>query len=69
MACLAYGFNELGLKEIVARSVPENRASIRVMEKCGLTFSHRENDEIHGQEIVVYKITDEDFRRHQSVPT
>ncbi len=64
LASLKHGFEALGLKEIVARSVPENIASIRVMDKCGFVFSHRESDELHGQEIVVYTITHEDFSRH-----
>lgn len=64
IASLKYGFETLGLAEIVARAIPENKASIRIMEKCGMQFSHRERDEMHGEEIVVYKITHEDFRRY-----
>lgn len=37
-ACLQYGFNELGLKRIVGRAMPENTASIRVLEKCSMTY-------------------------------
>ena len=37
-AILEYGFNQLGLKEIVAIAVKENKASIRVMEKVGMEF-------------------------------
>ena len=37
-AVVAYGFRELGLKEIVAGVKPENIASIRVIEKLGFTF-------------------------------
>ena len=33
---IAYGFEELGLDRIVAVALPENRASRRVLEKCGL---------------------------------
>ena len=36
-ATLAYGFNQLGLDEIVAFTVPNNAPSIRVMEKLGMT--------------------------------
>jgi ribosomal-protein-alanine N-acetyltransferase len=35
-AVLAFGFAQLGLREIVSFTVPENRASRRVMEKLGL---------------------------------
>lgn len=38
-AALAFGFEHLGLKEIVSFTVPVNRRSIRVMEKIGMTFS------------------------------
>jgi ribosomal-protein-alanine N-acetyltransferase len=35
-ALLAYGFTALGLPRIAGRCVAENRASRRVMEKCGM---------------------------------
>ena len=35
-ACLAYGFEELGLDEIVSFTVPENLRSRAVMEKLGM---------------------------------
>jgi RimJ/RimL family protein N-acetyltransferase len=36
-AAVAYGFDELGLSEIVAFTVPSNEPSRRVMEKLGMT--------------------------------
>lgn len=63
-ASLAYGFNTLNLTEIVGRVMPENAASVRVLEKTGMRFSHLEIDEHHGEEIAIYKITHEDFRRN-----
>ncbi len=36
-ACLKYGFETLNLTRIVARSVPQNVASIKVMQKLGMT--------------------------------
>ncbi len=36
VACLAYGFETLGLKRIVGYTDPENRASMRVLEKLGM---------------------------------
>lgn len=38
-AALRYGFERLGLPEIVAFTVPANKRSRRVMEKIGLAFS------------------------------
>lgn len=35
-ACLDYGFNKIGLKEIISLTVPFNSNSRRVMEKIGL---------------------------------
>ncbi|MBE6586899.1 MAG: GNAT family N-acetyltransferase [Ruminococcaceae bacterium] len=35
---LEYGFDVLGLERIEAHYMPENTASRRVMEKCGMTF-------------------------------
>lgn len=35
---IEFGFEELGLRRIEAHYMPENVASRRVMEKCGMTF-------------------------------
>jgi RimJ/RimL family protein N-acetyltransferase len=37
-AALAFGFGELGLREIVSFTVPQNLRSRRVMEKIGMTY-------------------------------
>lgn len=37
-ACLNYGFVKLGIHRIVGRSMPDNIASINVLEKCGLVY-------------------------------
>jgi len=37
-AILNYGFNQLELEKIIAIAMKENKASIRVMEKIGMTF-------------------------------
>lgn len=37
-ACLNYGFEKLHLKAIVGRAMMENAASIKVLQKIGLTF-------------------------------
>lgn len=38
LAVLDFAFSELKLKRIVARTMPENKASIRVIEKIGMRF-------------------------------
>jgi [ribosomal protein S5]-alanine N-acetyltransferase len=51
-AVMAYGFEELGLPRIVAVAHPENRASLRVLEKLGMVF---ERMAVHqGLEHVLY---------------
>jgi len=37
-ACLKYGFEKLMIKRIVGRSMPQNIASLKVLEKCGMTY-------------------------------
>lgn len=37
-ACITYGFQKLHLKRIIGRAMTENAASIKVLEKIGLTF-------------------------------
>jgi [ribosomal protein S5]-alanine N-acetyltransferase len=39
-AILDYGFNTIGLNKIVAVVNPENSASVKVLEKLGMVFSH-----------------------------
>jgi len=46
MACVNYGREVLKLTEIVGRSSADNLASVRVLEKCGMTFWKKE--ECHG---------------------
>jgi RimJ/RimL family protein N-acetyltransferase len=36
-ACIAFGFDVLNLERILGLVLEENTASIRVLEKCGLT--------------------------------
>jgi len=55
VVCLDYGFNILGLNEIVATAMKENSASINVMKKLGLKY---EGDEDCGcNPGVLYAIT------------
>lgn len=38
LACIQLGFEKLNMETIVGRAMKENLASIRVLEKCGLSF-------------------------------
>ncbi len=41
LASVPYGFDELGLKRIIGLAMPENIASIRVLEKAGLHYTEK----------------------------
>ncbi|MCM2294273.1 GNAT family N-acetyltransferase [Allorhizobium sp. BGMRC 0089] len=70
----AYGFTHKGLKEIIAFAVAENRRSIAIMERIGMThdpkadFIHPRIPDTHPhlKPHVVYRITAEAWRRSSS---
>ena len=37
-ACIKYGFEKLNLPRIIGRAIPENISSLKVLEKCGMTY-------------------------------
>ena len=54
-----YGFHKLNLERIVAGAIPENKGSIRIMEKLGMKFEKMIM--IDGHEMVLYVLSREDF--------
>ena len=52
--CLDFGFDECKIEKIVGRAMKENIASIKVLEKIGMTF--KENFDFEGHEGVIYEI-------------
>ncbi|MDQ3804478.1 MAG: GNAT family N-acetyltransferase [Acidobacteriota bacterium] len=54
-AMLEYGFGKCRLKRIVATIAPDNRASVRIAEKLGMTHRGNRLDE-HGLPEAVYAI-------------
>lgn len=54
-ACLEYGFKELGLERIIGRAAHENKASIAVLKKIGMSYSH--DGDCHGQHAEIYTLT------------
>lgn len=59
-ACLDYGFQKLGLKEIIGRAMKENIASIRVLEKIVMKYdSDLDCADFPG---VLHKLKAEDFK-------
>ena len=54
-ACVRVAFEELGRDDVVAYSLPDNRASRRVMEKLGFGF---ERDIVHAEQPhVLYRLS------------
>ena len=53
-AILAYGFDQLELKRIIAIAMKENKASIRVMEKVGMEFDKFAPYEAGGEDVSWY---------------
>lgn len=60
-AMLIYGFDELGLDEIVAVTRPDNSRSRRVMERLGMSYDY--TGEFYDQQLVHYSITRAEFDR------
>ena len=52
IGCLDYGLDHLDLEEVVGRVASKNKASIRVLEKLGMTFW--KEDECNGIENSLY---------------
>jgi ribosomal-protein-alanine N-acetyltransferase len=46
-ACLKYGFEKLKIPRIVGRAMPQNIASLRVLEKCGMKYVGEEIADDH----------------------
>ena len=53
-ASLDYGLNDLGMKTIIGRAMKANTASIKVLEKIGMTYW--KPMDFHGGEGVIYRI-------------
>lgn len=51
--CLEFGFHELGISKIIGRAMRENSASIKVLEKIGMTF--KETFDFDGHKGVIYE--------------
>lgn len=62
-ACLKYGFETLGLKRIVARAMPENVNSIKVMQKLGMTFRGYHHDPTDPHPFVFFDITHDEYKK------
>lgn len=55
-ACLDYGFKTLGLTRIIAKAMPENIGSIKVLQKLGMTFKGYVKDPTDPCSFILYEI-------------
>lgn len=61
--CLRYGFEELNVKKIIARAMPQNIASIKIMQKLKMTFRGLNSGLRDPHRFIMYDITAEEFIR------
>jgi ribosomal-protein-alanine N-acetyltransferase len=61
--CLKYGFETLKLKNIIAKAMPENIASIKVMQKMKMTFRGYHNDPTDPHGFIKYDMTAEEYNQ------
>jgi [ribosomal protein S5]-alanine N-acetyltransferase len=45
--CIKYAFEKLNIQRIVGRAMPDNTASLKVLEKCGMTYIGEEMVDEH----------------------
>jgi ribosomal-protein-alanine N-acetyltransferase len=60
-ASLKFGFDNFDLEHVIALVHPENAASLRVIEKCGLNYV--ETISLWGIQLMKHKITKEAFSK------
>jgi RimJ/RimL family protein N-acetyltransferase len=58
-ASVDFGFNQVGLERIIALAVPENTASRKVMEHCGLQYEKETH--LFGLDVVYYALNRADY--------
>jgi ribosomal-protein-alanine N-acetyltransferase len=63
LECLRYGFETLDLKRIIAKAMPDNIGSIKVLQKLGMTFRGYVNDPTDPHSFLLYDLSQEQFRR------
>ncbi|MEH1934495.1 MAG: GNAT family N-acetyltransferase [Nostoc sp.] len=68
-ALIFKGFSELETQDVLAVALAENLASIRVMEKVGLKLKKRFIYDENSQEVVLYTLKKDDFKRENYVTT
>lgn len=60
-ACLEYGFKTLNLSRIIAKAMPENIGSIKVLQKLGMTFKGYVKDPTDPCPFILYELSRAQF--------
>ena len=60
-ACVAWAFEQPGVRAVQATTFPWHRASLRVIEKLGMELKHTRAHEVFG-DLLVFEVTRERFR-------
>jgi ribosomal-protein-alanine N-acetyltransferase len=55
-ASLEYGFKTLKLERIIAKAMPDNKDSIKVMQKLGMSFRGYHHDPTDPQPFILYDL-------------
>ena len=61
-ASLDYGFKILKLERIIAKAMPDNKDSLKVMQKLGMTFRGYHHDPTDPQPFIVYDIKNTEWK-------
>ncbi|MFL5785979.1 MAG: GNAT family N-acetyltransferase [Bacteriovoracaceae bacterium] len=61
-ASLDYGFKTLKLERILAKAMPDNKDSIKVMQKLGMTFRGYHHDPTDPHPFVLYDMKKEEWK-------
>lgn len=61
--CLRYGLKDLKLNKIIAKAMPENVRSIRVMQKIGMNFKGYVHDPTDPRPFILYELTQSEFNK------
>ena len=64
VVCLQYGFETLGLREIIGLTYPENTPSQRVLGKLGFEAAGRHF--AYGKSLLLFRLTADRFRKNHS---
>ncbi|HXH30066.1 MAG TPA: GNAT family N-acetyltransferase [Bacteriovoracaceae bacterium] len=67
-ACLGYGFHQLNLKRIIVKVMPDNTASLKVVQKLGMTFKGYLRDPSDPMPFIVYELNRKDFKLSRDCP-